>query len=231
MIYIQQLTKQYGEVKALDNLSLLIESGEFVALLGPNGSGKSTLFRSLLGLHEFDGSIRIHGLDPLRAGKQARRVIGYMPQHSGLHLDLTVQETMSFYGKLKQTSEERALKLLSKLELSHKLFSKVGELSGGMRQRLSFAVAMLADPKVLMLDEPTASLDTTSQKLILSWLKELHGDQKTIVISTHSKQDIIAIAERALTLEDGKLVSDQRMDSCSNQLIWNVQEGVRQYVV
>jgi ABC-2 type transport system ATP-binding protein len=208
MIYIQKLSKQYGEVKALDAVSLLIKDGEFVALLGPNGSGKSTLFRSLLGIHDFDGAILVNGFDPLSEGKAARQTIGYMPQQSGLHLDLTVQETLSFYCKLKKSSEERALELLAKLRLSQKLYSKVGELSGGMRQRLSFAVAMLADPSTLLLDEPTASLDMESQSLILGWLKELHADGKTILISTHSKQDIMSLAERAITLEDGKLYSD-----------------------
>jgi ABC-type multidrug transport system ATPase subunit len=208
MIYIQKLSKRYGEMHALDNISLLIQDGELVALLGPNGSGKSTLFRSLLGIQDYQGSVRINGIDPLKNGKQARTSIGYMPQHSGLHHDLTVQETLAFYCKLKNVGQERATSLLARLNLSHKLDSRVGELSGGMRQRLSFAVAMLSDPAILLLDEPTASLDSESQALILGWLTELHAQGKTILISTHSKQDIMALAVRAITLEEGKLYSD-----------------------
>ena len=208
MIYIQKLSKRYGEMQALDNVNLLIEDGELVALLGPNGSGKSTMFRSLLGIHDYDGAIRINGLDPLKNGKQTRTSIGYMPQHSGLHHDLTVQETLAFYCKLKKVVLDRASALLARLNLTHKLDSRVGELSGGMRQRLSFAVAMLSDPSILLLDEPTASLDSESQALILGWLSELHAHGKTIIISTHSKQDILALAVRAITLEEGKLVSD-----------------------
>ena len=210
MIQIDRLTKQFGKIKALDNVELSIGRGELVAVLGPNGSGKSTLFRSLLGIHDYAGSIKVEGFDPLRQGKQVRRNIGFMPQHSGLHADLTVQETLSFYTMVKQSSEARALELLKKMNLEHKLDSRVSELSGGMRQRLAFVVAMLADPPVLLLDEPTASLDSRSQEMILLWLSQLHKEGKTILISTHSKQDIMSLAVRSITLEDGRVVDDRR---------------------
>jgi ABC-type multidrug transport system ATPase subunit len=210
MIQVDRLTKQFGKVKALDNVDLSIGHGELVAILGPNGSGKSTLFRSLLGIHDYAGSIKVEGFDPLRQGKQVRSNIGFMPQHSGLHADLTVQETLSFYTMVKGSSEVRALDLLEKMNLEHKLESKVSELSGGMRQRLAFVVAMLADPPVLLLDEPTASLDARSQEMILQWLTQLHKEGKTILISTHSKQDILSLAVRSITLEDGRVVDDRR---------------------
>ncbi len=209
MIKIQRLTKQFGKVNALDSVNLTIGRGELVAVLGPNGSGKSTLFRSLLGIHDYAGSIEIDGFDPLRHGKQVRKSIGFMPQHSGLHADLTVQETLSFYTMVKQSSENRAIDLLQRMNLEHKLDSKVRELSGGMRQRLAFVIAMLADPPVLLLDEPTASLDSRSQEMILQWLSQLHRDGKTILISTHSKQDILSLAVRSITLEEGRVVDDR----------------------
>lgn len=211
MIHTQSLTKQYGEVLALNDVNLRVSSGEFVALLGPNGSGKSTLFRSLIGIHEYQGQILVEGRDPLTEGKEVRRSLGYMPQHSGLHVDLTVQETLGFYCKVKRADTDRALDLLENVKLSHKLNSRVNELSGGMRQRLSFVVALLADPKLLLLDEPTASLDTESQVMILELLVQLHEQGKTILISTHSKQDIMSLAVRAITLEDGRVVADQRL--------------------
>jgi ABC-type multidrug transport system ATPase subunit len=219
MIFITALTKQYGEVLALNDVNLWINTGEFVALLGPNGSGKSTLFRSLLGIHTFQGSIRIDGLDPISEGKQVRARIGYMPQHSGLHADLTVQETLNFYCKLKRCEGSRAISLLDSVKLTHKLDSRVTELSGGMRQRLSFVVAMLSDPEVLLLDEPTASLDAESQVMILELLLQLHAQGKTILISTHSKQDIMSLAVRAITLEDGKVVRDEHLRSKEMQQI------------
>lgn len=219
MIITQNLTKRYGEVIALDDVNLQIARGEFIALLGPNGSGKSTFFRSLLGIHDYEGTIRINGCDPLRQGKETRRKISYMPQHSGLHGDLTVQETISFYSRLKRVAPDpnnrrlRAESLLEKVQLDHKLDSHVSELSGGMRQRLAFAVALLSDPEIMLLDEPTASLDAKSQGMILEWLTELHAQGKTILISTHSKQDIMSLAVRAISLEDGRVISDRNVRS------------------
>lgn len=209
MIHIERLTKQFGTVHALDNINLSIRRGELVAVLGPNGSGKSTLFRSLLGIHDYIGHITVNGYDPLRQGKLVRKSIGFMPQHSGLHADLTIDETLRFYTMVKQSSIERAMDLLQRINLDHKIDSKVGELSGGMRQRLAFVVAMLSDPEVLLLDEPTASLDSRSQEMILQWLSQLHKQGKTILISTHSKQDILSLAVRSITLEDGRVVDDR----------------------
>jgi ABC-type multidrug transport system ATPase subunit len=213
MISTQHLTKLYGEIHALNDVSLTIREGEFVALLGPNGSGKSTLFRSLLGIQEYQGRISVNGCDPLRQGKETRKHIGYMPQQSGLHGELSVMETINFYCRVKRSDTTRAMGLLEEVQLDKKLSSKVSELSGGMRQRLAFAVAMLADPQVLLLDEPTASLDSRSQVLILDWLKHLHSKGKTILISTHSKVDIMSLAVRSITLEEGTVVSDLDIQS------------------
>lgn len=219
MIYCKDVGKTYGEVKALQHIDLIIKDNELVALLGPNGSGKSTLFRSLMGIHEYDGVISVNGLDPLANGKAVRRAIGYMPQQSGLHHDLTLQETMSFYSQLRGVNDERSLELLEKLRLVHKLHSKVGELSGGMRQRLSFGVALLGDPAILLLDEPTASLDVESQGLMIEWLKELHANGKTVVISTHSRYDVIELAERSVTLEQGKIVRDVILPASTSTIV------------
>jgi ABC-type multidrug transport system ATPase subunit len=224
MISTQKLTKQYGDVRALDEISLVIHDGEFVALLGPNGSGKSTLFRSLLGIQSYEGLIRVNGCDPMHQGKATRRQIGYMPQHSGLHGELTVQETINFYCRLKHSDISRALELLERVQLSSKLTSRVSELSGGMRQRLAFAIALLADPEILLLDEPTASLDSRSQTMILDWLLQLHEEGKTILISTHSKQDIMSLAMRAITLEEGKVVSDKELPKNASGVIISTQD-------
>jgi ABC-type multidrug transport system ATPase subunit len=229
MIMIQRLTKQFGKINALDDVNLTIDRGELVAVLGPNGSGKSTLFRSLLGIHDYAGSILIDGFDPLRHGKQVRRSIGFMPQHSGLHADLTVQETLAFYTMVKQSSQDRAVDLLQRMNLEHKLDSKVRELSGGMRQRLAFVVAMLADPPVLLLDEPTASLDSRSQEMILKWLSQLHNDGKTILISTHSKQDILSLAVRSITLEEGRIIEDRRFVGIGLPMSMENEGGARCY--
>jgi ABC-type multidrug transport system ATPase subunit len=207
MIRVEELRKAYGRNRVLDGVSFGADPGELVLLLGPNGAGKSTLLRCLLGLVSYQGSILIAGLDPLRRGREARRRIGYVPQGIALHLDLTVAETLRFYGELRGAPPARARAVLAEVELADKLDAKVGELSGGMRQRLQFALALLDDPAVLLLDEPTASLDDKSRDLLTRRLRELVSAGKTVLLSTHAHRDLAAIADRAVVLAGGQVVS------------------------
>ncbi|HET9136412.1 MAG TPA: ABC transporter ATP-binding protein [Candidatus Kapabacteria bacterium] len=207
MITIDRVTKQYGAFKALDEVSFHVKDGECIGLLGPNGSGKSTLYRCILGTHLYEGTIRIGGKDPLADGKHVRKNIGYMPQQASLHGDLTVRQTLQWYSELRSGSMSNALAMLERVNLSDALKLKVAELSGGMRQRLSFIVALLGDPTYLLLDEPTASMDHRSQRELLTWLYELRSEGKTIIFSTHLEQDILGIIDRTITLDQGKVVS------------------------
>lgn len=207
MITIDNVTKQYGAFKALDSVSFSVRKGECIGLLGANGSGKSTLYRCILGIHSFEGTIRVGDKDPLSDGKSVRTITGYMPQSPSLHGDLTVKQTLQFYSDLRRGSMTNAQAMLERVELADATKFKVGELSGGMRQRLSFIVALLGDPSVLLLDEPTVSMDQRSQRIMLSWLYELREAGRTIVFSTHLKQEILGIIDRTITLDQGKLAS------------------------
>jgi ABC-type multidrug transport system ATPase subunit len=211
MIKIDNVTKLYGAFKALDDISFGVREGEAVGLLGSNGSGKSTLYRCMLGIHIYEGTIRINDKDPLSQGKDARRMIGYMPQQASLHPDLSVRQTLQFYSDLRGGSMSAALAMLERVELSDATTFKVGELSGGMKQRLSFVVALLGDPSILLLDEPTVSMDIRSQRILLDWLFELRQAGRTIVFSTHLKQDILGILDRTITLDQGKIVAHTDM--------------------
>jgi ABC-2 type transport system ATP-binding protein/nitrous oxidase accessory protein len=204
MIHVDRLSKAFGANLVLDEVSFAIEPGEIVLLLGGNGVGKSTLLRCLLGLVSYQGSILVAGLDPSTAGREVRRRVGYMPQGIALHLDLTVAETLRFYTELRHADPARAQLLLAEVELTHKAHALVGELSGGMRQRLQFALALLDDPAVLLLDEPTASLDRASCELLVSRLDALARAGKTILVSTHASQSLAGVAVRAIELAGGQ---------------------------
>jgi len=206
MIQVSEVTKHYGTFCALNGMDLHIGRGECIALLGSNGSGKSTLFRCILGIIPFDGKILVDGKDSLSQGKQVRALIGYMPQQASLHNDLTISQTLQFYSELRHSHVNEAYALLERVELSENAKVRVGELSGGMKQRLSFVVALTGNPNVLLLDEPTVSMDQRSQEILLSWLRELKEDGKTILLSTHLRQDILSLTTRSITLDHGQLV-------------------------
>jgi ABC-type multidrug transport system ATPase subunit len=203
MIDVRNVTKRFGRVTALDRVSLHVGRGEMMLLLGSNGAGKSTLLRCILGITGYEGEIRVDGLDPLVDGKEVRRRIGYMPQSEGLHDDLTVSETLRFYCELRNTGLDRAREALDGVRLTGSLDARVGDLSGGMAQKLAFVIAVLADPPVLLLDEPTSSLDGWSREFLLSRLAELKDRGKTILLSTHSRRSPLRMANRAVTLHEG----------------------------
>ncbi len=207
MITIQNVSRSFGRRVALDRVSFTIEPGEVTLLLGANGAGKSTLLRCLLGISEFEGGISVDGLDPLTNGRDVRALIGYMPQTGGLHPDLTVEETLRFYAEIRGVSPERIPVLLADANLGQHAGARVAELSGGMRQRLGFAVALLTDPAILVLDEPSASLDAASREWLAGRLEAAAREGRTVIASTHADHALYAGARR-VTLEEGRVVSD-----------------------
>jgi ABC-type multidrug transport system ATPase subunit/ABC-type transport system involved in multi-copper enzyme maturation permease subunit len=208
MIDILALSKRYGRRTALDAISLSIKPGELVLLLGANGAGKSTLLRCLLGITGFEGEVRVAGLDPLRKGTEVRTLVGYMPQSAGLHPDLTVGETMRFYGAIRRACTERCASLLDEAGLTAHAETKVGELSGGMRQRLGFAIALISDPPILVLDEPSASLDAASRRWLAARLRDAANQGRCVIVSTHAAQELVDAADRHIQLEEGRVVAD-----------------------
>lgn len=207
--YARSLRKAYPGSIVLDDVDFDVEAGEMVLLLGANGAGKSTFLRCLLGIVPFDGEVRIGGLDPRRHGRAARGRIGYLPQSPGLHLDMTVEETLRFYATLRGAGPHRRSESLARSGLQGLGGRRVAELSGGMRQRLGFAVALLGDPPLLLLDEPTASLDTASRALFRDALAAARQRGTAIVLSTHAPGELADLADRTLVLDGGKLLAGQ----------------------
>jgi len=202
------VTKRYGRLEALAGISFTIEPGQIVALLGPNGSGKTTTFKCILGVTAFDGSIEIAGRPVKTQGKNARRLIGYLPQTPAFDPGDTAEGVLRFLADLKGADRRRVDLLLERVKLTDERLMKVGEISGGMRQRLALAAALLSDPPVLLLDEPTANLDTDSRKQFRMLLAELRQEGKTVLLSTHFIEGLQGLADRFIVLKQGRVVLD-----------------------
>jgi ABC-type multidrug transport system ATPase subunit len=204
MIIAKNLTKRYGKFTALNRVSFAIEPGESVALWGSNGAGKTTTLRCLLGVQSFEGDLSVNNIDVRTQSKAARAAIGYVPQEAAFY-DMTVKETLRFYARLKKVAADRVEELLNQMQLDIHSHKRVSALSGGMKQRLALAVALLADPPILVLDEPTASLDVKAQRDFIQTIQRLNHSGKTIVFSSHRLDEVSVLASRVLVLADGEL--------------------------
>ncbi|GIX48541.1 MAG: hypothetical protein KatS3mg131_2752 [Candidatus Tectimicrobiota bacterium] len=220
MLAVKALTVRYGSLRAVAQVSFEVRAGEAVALWGPNGAGKTTVLRCLLGLLPYQGEVRVAGLDPRRQGKAARRHVGFVPQELHFHDDLSVQETLQLYARLKKAVPDAAL--LQRLGLAACLPQRVGELSGGMKQRLALAVALLADPPLLLLDEPTANLDAAARQDFLRLVAALRASGKTLIFSSHRQEEVLALADRVLVLDKGRLVADAAPAALRQLPAWQV---------
>ena len=207
MIQVAGLQKRFGKVTVVANLSFEAAAGEALALWGANGAGKTTAIKCLLGLLDYRGSIGINGLDARRHGRDARRQLGYVPQELAFYDDLTTLATAQFYGRLKHVPSTRPQAVLTQVGLADHADKPVSALSGGMKQRLALALALLADPPVLVLDEPTSNLDTVARDQFLQLLVEVKTSGKTILFTSHRLEEVEALADRALVLEKGQLIA------------------------
>lgn len=204
MIHIEHLTKVYGGVAAVDDLSLSIGPGEAVALWGPNGAGKSTVVRCLLGLASFDGTVEVGGLDVRTRGKATRALIGHVPQTPAFFDDLTVRETAELSAALRHLPADRVTDTLELMGLSAEHDKAVGALSGGMRQRLAMAVALQHDPPVLLLDEPTSNLDVAGREAVVELLDQLRPT-RCLLLTSHHLEEVAMLVDRVLALESGRV--------------------------
>ena len=221
MIKVTYLTKQFGQLQAVTNLSFEIKEGQAVALWGANGAGKTTILHCLLNLIPFAGEIAVKGLNVQQEGKNVRQQIGFVPQELNFHNDLTVAETIRFYAQLKKIPAGHDFgPLLAQLDLAACLPKKIGNLSGGMKQRLALALALLADPPILLLDEPTANLDIRSRDTFIQLLLQLKKAGKTILFSSHRLDEVLPLADRVLLLEGGQLVVDTPTGELEARLGW-----------
>jgi ABC-type multidrug transport system ATPase subunit len=201
-ISVKQVSKRFGAHVVLKELSFEIQPGESLALWGANGAGKTTLIKSLLGVHNFDGSITLAGHDVRKQGRMARQLIGYVPQELAF-VDLSARAALTFYALLKKVDGQRVEDLLTQVGLHDHADKALGALSGGMKQRLALAAALLADPPVLILDEPTANLDAAARADFIALVAALRASGKTIVFSSHRMDEVQALADRVLMLKDG----------------------------
>lgn len=205
LLKVTDLSKRYGSVRALDGVSFELEPGTVTAVLGPNGAGKTTTFRCILGVTKFEGRIEIDGVSPKRDGKKARSKVGYLPQTPAFNDDDTCSQALEFLGKLRTGGGINVVELLERVDLGEQADTAIAHLSGGMRQRLALAAALISDPPVLLLDEPTANLDAASRAQVHAQVEQLRDEGRTILISTHLLDSLNDLADRALVLQRGQV--------------------------
>ncbi len=217
MLKVEGLTKVYGPVRALDGVSFQVEAGSVVALLGPNGAGKTTTLKCVLGVIGFEGTVEVDGVSVKKDGKEVRRRVGYLPQTTAVSDSDTCRQTLEFLGELKGAPKDRIEPLLKLVNLWDQRDTRAGHLSGGMRQRLSLAAALLSDPPLLLLDEPTASLDVESRREFHELIARLRDEGKTVILSTHFLDRLGDLANRVIILHNGKLAFDGTMDDLAQR--------------
>ncbi|MEW6251735.1 MAG: nitrous oxide reductase family maturation protein NosD [Planctomycetota bacterium] len=217
LLTVAGLHKRFRRLRAVDDVSFAVRAGEAVALWGANGAGKTTIIKCVLGLHRSRGRICIGGLDARRYGKQARRLVGYVSQELAFDADVSTLGTAAFFARLKGVPTRRAVEVLAQVGLAEHAHKRVGALSGGMKQRLALAVALLADPPLLLLDEPTSNLDLAARRAFLELLGQLKRGGKTVLFSTHRPEEVAGLADRVIVLEHGRRVSDGPPDAQAAQ--------------
>lgn len=208
-VEIREVSKQYGDVLALDNISFRVDRGELFGLIGPDGAGKTSLFRILTTLLLPDeGTATVEGFDVDRDFREIRKITGYMPGRFSLYQDLTVEENLSFYATVFGTTKEENYDLIKDIYIQIEPFKKrrAGKLSGGMKQKLALSCALIHKPRILILDEPTTGVDAVSRKEFWEMLLRLKGSDLTILVST-PYMDEAELCDRVALLQDGKLLS------------------------
>lgn len=219
MIEINNITKIYDGQRALDNVSFTVNKGEIVGLLGPNGAGKSTLMKILTCfIPPTEGEATICGHSIYDEPLEVRRQIGYLPEHNPLYLDMYIREFLQFsagiYGI--KNCKERVEEMIELVGLTPESNKRIGQLSKGYRQRVGLAQALIHDPQVLILDEPTTGLDPNQLEEIRTVIKNA-GKDKIVLLSTHIMQEVEAMCTRAIIINHGRLVSDDILQNITSQ--------------
>ncbi len=227
---IKNLTKIYGQQKALNDISFRVNEGEIVGFLGPNGAGKSTTMKiATCYLPPTTGKVTVGGFDVLEQPMKVKHITGYLPEHNPLYLDLYVHEYLSFVGRLYglggQRCKKRVAEMIELCGLTLEQNKRIEALSKGYRQRVGLAQALIHDPAVLILDEPTSGLDPNQLVEIRKLIKAV-SHNKTVIFSTHIMQEVQALCERVVVINNGKIVADDNLDS----LLQN-QAGTRAIIV
>ena len=223
-IEVTNISKSYGNQKALDNVSFNINKGEIVGFLGPNGAGKSTLMKILTTYISADeGTAKVNTFDVSTNTLDVQKSVGYLPEHNPLYLDLYVREYLAFNADVYKVAKSRIEEVITLTGLTPESHKKIGQLSKGYRQRVGLATALLHNPDVLILDEPTTGLDPNQLVEIRDLIKNI-GKDKTVFLSTHIMQEVEAICDRVIIINKGKIVTDNTIENL-------VQEVTTQIIV
>jgi ABC-2 type transport system ATP-binding protein len=220
MIKVENLSKDYGPRRAIDKLSFHADQGEILGFLGPNGAGKTTTMRILAGyMPPTEGTASIAGFDVVEESLEARRRVGYLPETVPLYPDLTVFEYLKYMGQLNEIEnvEERALELIESVKLEDRADTYIEKLSKGMRQRVGVAQALLHEPEVMILDEPTIGLDPAQIRGVRELIEDI-GKQRTILLSTHILAEAQQICDRVLIINKGKIVAEDTPENLEARL-------------
>lgn len=210
-IKVENISKEYGNQKALDGVSFHIDKGEIVGFLGPNGAGKSTLMKILTTfIKPTAGEASVNHYDVLKEAFKVKQSIGYLPEHNPLYLEMYVREYLAFHAEIYKTPKSTVEKIIEKTGLLPEANKKIEQLSKGYRQRVGLASALLHDPEVLILDEPTTGLDPNQLIEVRALIKNV-GASKTVLLSTHIMQEVEAICDRVIIINKGKIVLDKKL--------------------
>jgi len=221
-IEVENLTKVYGAQKALDQVSFKINKGEIVGFLGPNGAGKSTMMKILTTyINASEGIAKVSNFSVVSEPKNVQRIVGYLPEHNPLYLEMYVREYLNFNAGVYHITKSRIEEVIELTGLTPEAHKKIGQLSKGYRQRVGLANALLHNPEVLILDEPTTGLDPNQLVEIRHLIKSL-GKEKTVFLSTHIMQEVEAICDRVIIINKGQIVTDKKL----NELRDNKQQTV-----
>lgn len=220
-IDIQNVTKCYGDQKALNKISFKLKKGEIVAILGPNGAGKSTIMKIIsCYLEEDEGNISICGIKKEGENLEVKKKVGYLPENNPLYLNMYIQEYLSFISKVYaiKNRQKKIEEIINETGLKLERGKKISSLSKGYRQRVGLAAALIHDPEILILDEPTTGLDPNQLTDMRNLIKRL-GKNKTVLISTHIMQEVEKICDRAIIIKKGVIVEDKDIAILKNQNI------------
>jgi gliding motility-associated ABC transporter ATP-binding subunit GldA len=223
-IQVQNLTKTYGEQRAVDNISFSIQPGEIVGFLGPNGAGKSTTMKMITGYLQPDqGMISVNGTDVAKNPLEAKRKIGYLPESNALYYDMYIREYLNFTAEVHQVKnqKQRINEVIQLTGLDREIKKKIGQLSKGYKQRVGLAAALLHDPEILILDEPTSGLDPNQIIEIRQVIKD-QGENKIVLFSSHILQEVEALCNRIIIINKGKIVADDTIAKLQDRISVNV---------
>lgn len=216
-IKVESLTKLFGKQKALDNVSFSIDTGEIVAFIGPNGAGKSTTMKIITGfIPASEGYAEVEGIDVSENSLKVRELIGYLPENNPLYENMFIREYLSYVAgiyKIKN-KKERIEEVIKTTGLTKEVNKRISSLSKGYKQRVGLAQAIIHDPKVLILDEPTTGLDPNQIMEIRNLISQL-GKEKTVLLSTHLMQEVEAICNRVIIIDDGKIIANEKASEIS----------------